>query len=427
MYKAIMQNQRKAMRILPGIILLSLLICLQSQSAEKPDGLTKKAAAIHRAVITIDSHTDTPLQLIQKGFDISVEHDSRKEYSKIDFPRMKTGGLDGAFFAVFVSQGPRNAEGNEKVRLRAFMLFDTIDAVVSRNCDLAGLAVSPEDVICLKKCDKRAVFIGIENGYAIGKDLSLISTFYLRGSRYITLCHTKNNDICDSSTDTTEHNGLSQFGYSVVQEMNHVGMMVDVSHISDKALTDVLSCTQAPVIASHSCAKALCNNPRNLSDDLLRAIAKNGGVVQMCILSDYVKTPAPNPSRDSARAAVRKKFRDFDGLSDAEMKAARKEWNAINEQFPQILVDVADVANHIDHIVKVAGINHVGIGTDFDGGGGVNGCFDVSEMGNITLELVKRGYSKNEIRKIWGANLMRVMKKTDKVARKYKQSCRCNG
>jgi membrane dipeptidase len=204
-------------------------------------------------------------------------------------------------------------------------------------------------------------------------------------------------------------------------------MMVDVSHISDKALTDVLAFTQAPVIASHSCAKALCNNPRNLSDDLLRAIAKNGGVVQMCILSDYVKTPAPNPPRDSARAAVRKKFRDFDGLNDAEMKAARKEWNAINEQFPQKLADVADVADHIDHIVKVAGINHVGIGTDFDGGGGVNGCFDVSEMGNITLELVKRGYSENEIRKIWGANLMRVMKQTDKVARKYKQSCRCNG
>ena len=415
------------MRKLFGLLILNLLVFSTGFTAEKPGSLEKKAAEIHRAVLTIDSHTDTPLQMSQNGFNMAVRHDARKDHSKIDFPRMKEGGLDGVFFGVFVSQGPRNPDAYEKVRLKAVMLFDTIDAVVGRNHDLAELAVTPSDAIRLKKCNKRAVFIGIENGYAIGKDLSLISTYYLRGGRYITLCHTKNNDICDSSTDSAEYKGLSPFGYEVVQEMNHVGMMVDVSHISDKALTDVLAFTKAPVIASHSCAKALCNNPRNLTDDLLRAIAKNGGVVQMCILSDYVKTPEPNPSRDSARSAARKKFHDFDGLSEADMKAARKEWYAINDQYPQKLATVSDVVDHIDHIVKVAGINHVGIGTDFDGGGGVDGCFDVSEMANITLELVKRGYSKNDIRKIWGGNLMRVMKKTDDVARKYKLSCRCNG
>lgn len=415
------------MKRIAGLIVFNLLAFTIGYTAEKPGDLEKKAAEIHHSVVTIDSHTDTPLQMVQQGFDMSVKHDAHTEYSKIDFPRMKEGGLDGAFFGVFVSQGPRNPEAFEKVRLKAVMLFDTIDAVVKRNHDLAELAVSPADVIRLKKCDKRAVFIGVENGYAIGKDLSLISTFYLRGNRYITLCHTKNNDICDSSTDTVEHNGLSPFGFKVVEEMNHVGVMVDVSHISDKALLDVLSVTKTPVIASHSCARTLCDNPRNLTDDLLKAIAKNGGVVQMCILSDYVKKPLPNPSRDSARAAVRKKFNGFDGLTDEEMKAAREEWHAINEQFPQKLATVSDVVDHIDHIVKVAGISYVGIGTDFDGGGGVDGCFDVSEMGNITLELVRRGYSKNAIRKIWGGNLMRVMKKTDKVARKYKLSCRCNG
>ncbi len=409
-----------------GLILLNLVIVISGYPADHHDDLEKKAARIHRSVITIDSHTDTPLQMMQKGFDIAVKHDPRKEYSKIDFPRMKEGGLDGAFFGVFVSQGPRNAEAYEKVRLKALMIFDTIDAAVTRNDDIAELAVTPADAIRLKKIDKRAVFMGIENGYAIGKDLSLVSTYYLRGTRYITLCHTKNNDICDSSTDTIEHNGLSPFGYDVVREMNHVGVMVDVSHISDKALRDVLSVTKTPVIASHSCAKALCDNPRNLTDDLLRAIAKNGGVVQMCILSDYVKTPAPNPSRDSARAAVRKQYNDFDGLSDEQMKAARKAWNALKDQYPQTLATVPDVVDHIDHMVKIAGINHVGIGTDFDGGGGVDGCFDVSEMGNITRELVKRGYTENEIRKIWGENLMRVMKKTDQFARKYKLSCRCN-
>jgi membrane dipeptidase len=409
--------------ILIFLIILAPAFCL---AGEKPGNIEKKASVIHHAVLTRDSHTDTPLRMLQKGFDMSVRHDAHKEYSRIDFPRMKDGGLDGAFFGVFVSQGPRNPEAYEKVRLKAIMLFDTIDAVVRRNHDLAESAVSPVDAIRLKKIGKRAVFTGIENGYAIGKDLSLISTFYLRGSRYITLCHSKNNDICDSSTDTVEYNGLSAFGKEVVVEMNHVGIMIDVSHMSDKSLKDVLFVSKTPVIASHSCSRALCDNPRNLTDELLRAIAKKGGVVQMCILSDYVKTPLPNPSRDSARASVRKRYNDFDGLSDDEMKAARKEWNSINDKFPQKLATVSDVIDHIDHIVKVAGINHVGIGTDFDGGGGVTGCFDVSEMGNITIELVKRGYSKNEIRKIWGENLMRVMKRTDKIAMQYKRSCGCN-
>ena len=410
------------------LFLLILLVIMSGIGtfAGNPGDIEKKAAAIHKAVLTIDSHTDTPMYLMEKGFDISVRHDARKDNSKIDFPRMKEGGMDAAFFAVFVSQGARNPEANERVRHKAITLFDTIDAVVNRYPDLAGMAVTPEDAVHLKKDGKCAIFKGIENGYAIGKDLSLISTYYLRGARYITLCHTKNNDICDSSTDTVEFNGLSPFGYDVVREMNHVGMMVDVSHISDKAVRDVLTITKAPVIASHSCAKALCNNPRNLSDDLLKAVSRNGGVIQMCILSDYVKTPSPNPARDSAKAAVRRKFHDFDGLSNDEMKAARMAWNEINDKFPQKPATVSDVADHIDHMVKVAGINHVGIGTDFDGGGGVDGCFDVSEMGNITLELVKRGYSENAIRKIWGGNLIRVMNKTSKVAEKYKLSCRCD-
>jgi len=409
------------------VFLLFMLSPFFTCSAGTPGTLEKKSEKIHHSVFTVDSHTDTPMQMMQKGFDMSVRHDSRKEYSKVDFPRMKEGGLDGAFFGVFVSQGPRNADAYEKVRQKVIMTFDTIDAVLQRNHDLAEPAVSPADGIRLKKTGKRAVFLGVENGYAIGRDLSLVSTYYLRGNRYMTLCHTRNNDICDSSTDTVEHNGLSPFGYEVVREMNHVGVMVDVSHISDKALKDVLSATKVPVIASHSCARALCDNPRNLSDELLRAIAKNGGVIQMCILSDYVKTPEPNPDRDAARLAVRTKYHEFDGLSEEEMKAARKEWKVVNERFPQVLATVSDVVDHIDHMVRVAGINHVGIGTDFDGGGGVNGCFDVSEMGNITLELVKRGYSKSQIRKIWGGNLMRVMEKTSGAARKYKRHCNCNG
>jgi membrane dipeptidase len=192
--------------------------------------------------------------------------------------------------------------------------------------------------------------------------------------------------------------------------------MVDVSHVSDKSFYDAISLSKTPVIASHSCARALCDNPRNLSDDMLRALAKSGGVIQMCILSSYVKTPLPYPQRDSAHAALRVKYRGFKDLSEEEMNEARKEWYAIDDVFPQELAAVSDVVDHIDHIVKIAGIKHVGIGTDFDGGGAVIGCEYAAEMGNITLELVRRGYTARQIKMIWGKNLLRVMRSTEKYA-----------
>ncbi|NTW23982.1 MAG: membrane dipeptidase, partial [Lentimicrobium sp.] len=296
--------------------------------------------------------------------------------------------------------------------------FEAIHNTVKQNSSKADLAFSAADAGIIEKQGKRAVYIGLENGYPIGNDLNNVALFYKLGARYITLCHTKNNDICDSSTDSTEHNGVSAFGKQLITEMNRLGMMIDVSHISDKSFSDVIQISKTPVIASHSCARALCDNPRNLNDDLLAALAENGGVIQMCILSSYVKTPLPNPKRDSAQAALRIKYNGFNNLSDSLMTIARKEWYETDEKYPQVLASVEDVVDHIDHIVKVAGINHVGIGTDFDGGGAVQGCEDVSEMGNITLELVRRGYKKGQIEKIWGKNLLRVMKNVENYARK---------
>jgi membrane dipeptidase len=322
---------------------------------------------------------------------------------------MQKGGLDAVFFAVFTSQGPRTPEANAKIKVKAETIFDSIDAAVNRHNDISGIATTPAEAYKLVKEKKSVVFIGLENGYPIGSDLSNVKHFYDRGARYITLCHTKNNDICTSSTDTANAKGLSDFGIKVVQEMNRIGMMIDVSHISDQSFYDVIKLSKTPVIASHSCSRALCDNPRNLTDDMLRALAANKGVIQMCILSDYVKKPVPYPERDSARMAIRKKWKNFQDLSDQDWEAASADWHSLDEKFPQKLATVSDVVDHIDHMVKVAGIEHVGIGTDFDGGGGVDGCKDVSQMGNITLELVKRGYSKKDIRKIWGENLMRVM------------------
>ena len=248
--------QRVLSQLIPVLYLFGLPL---SNSAGNND-LDKKVEKIHNRILSIDSHNDTPLRLQTKGFDISQRHDPVIDHSKVDFPRMKEGRLDAAFFAAFVSQGKRNFEGNTKARQKIDILFDTINSMLARNKDKAGLALTPGDAWKLKRKGKSAVFIGIENGYCIGNDIELVKTYFNKGARYITLCHTKNNDICDSSTDTVEFNGLSEFGKNVVLMMNKVGMMVDVSHISDKSFYDVLAVSKTPVIASHSCARALCDN-----------------------------------------------------------------------------------------------------------------------------------------------------------------------
>ncbi len=401
------------------LILLLFAIFLFSGSSLQlnQDELAKKAAEIHDKVLTVDTHVDTPMRVVRSDYNLGESHDPGRRGGKVDFPRMKDGGLDAIFFAVFVGQGVRTPEGNERAKEKALRVFDAIHENLEKHADLAELAVTSDDAYRIEKTGKRAIFIGIENGYPVGNDLSLIKLYYDLGARYITLCHTRNNDICDSSTDSTEHHGLSEFGKNVVAEMNRVGMMVDLSHASDATFYDVLEVSKAPIIASHSCARAICDHPRNLDDDMLKKLAENGGVIQMCILSDFLKKAKPNPEREAAFKALEVKYKHFDQLSEAEQDKAREEWHAINEKYPRKLATVSDVVDHIDHIVKVAGINHVGIGTDFDGGGGVKDCYDVSEMGNITLELVKRGYNEEQIRKIWGGNTMRVLSEVERVAK----------
>ncbi|MFH1120494.1 MAG: dipeptidase [Bacteroidota bacterium] len=413
------------MKHLQSILLILALSFLWSGSQILASGgakerrLQRKAARIHAQALTIDSHNDTPMWFVDSTFNFGINHKGMPHSNRVDLPRMEMGKLDAAFFAVFVGQGERTRSGNEKALAQALKTFDAINRNILLNYKKAAFATLASDARLHEKEGKRAVFIGLENGYPVGSDISNVRKFYELGARYITLCHTRNNDICDSSTDTTEHNGITDFGKQLIAEMNHLGMMIDVSHVSDKSFSDALELSKTPVIASHSCSRAMCDNPRNLSDDMLRALAEKGGVIQMCILSSYVKTSPSNPARDSAQKALREKYNGFNNLSEAEMTEARHAWYEIDEKYPQILATVSDVVDHIDHIVKVAGIRHVGIGTDFDGGGAVSGCEDVSEMGNITMELVRRGYSGREIRLIWGKNLLRVMKEVEKYANKH--------
>jgi membrane dipeptidase len=399
------------------IHLIIIFVCFSNfQTEAQPSArLAAKAARIHNSVFTVDSHTDTPMNFSDPEFNIAKDNSLTIRRSKVDFPRMDKGGLDAIFFAVFIGQGSRTPEGNAKAKNNALTIFDSIYSNIGRNSMTAGIVTTPDDACKMVKTGKRAVFIGVENGYPIGSDLSNVKLLYDRGARYITLCHTRNNDICTSSTDSNNSTGLTEFGKQVVTEMNRLGIMVDISHASDASFYDVLKLSTKPVIASHSCSRALCDNKRNLSDDMLKALARNGGVVQMCILSAYVKTPDLNPARDSAMKAIRIKWHNFQDLSEMQMDSARRDWWHTDDLFPQQLATVQDVCDHIVHMVKVAGIRHVGIGTDFDGGGGVIGCNDVSEMGNITLELVKRGYTKRQLRMIWGGNLMRVMREVEKI------------
>jgi len=404
------------------ILLFSITIsCLLSfpGSSQSKENLADKAARIHQSVLTIDTHSDTPMNLSHDGFDVGKRNDQAVTGTKVDFPRMKEGGLDAQFFAVFISQGPRNPEGDKNAKKKTLEILEAIRESVKANPNQASIALKPDDAYELKKQGKRAIFIGLENGYGLANDITMVKKYYDMGIRYITLCHTSNNDICDSSTDKKkgeEHHGLSAFGKEVVAEMNKTGMMIDVSHISDASFMDVIRLSKYPIIASHSCARAICDNPRNLTDQDLKALAKNGGVIQMCFLSDYIKVPDPDPKRDAAMTAVRNKYNDFQDLSDEKMKVARQEYRETLKKFPEKLATVKDMVDHIDHIVKVIGIDYVGIGTDFDGGGDLSGCRDVSQMGNVTLELVKRGYSENDIRKIWGGNFMRVFREVQKAA-----------
>jgi len=409
-------------RSISWLLLIAAVVLISSGSSPvtgKKGKVKSTEMKIHEKILSVDSHTDTPFYLTEEGFDFSGRNGNEGFRNCVDLSKMKNGGLDAVFMAVFVGQGERSDSMNSVVKQRALEQFETIRSSVARFPELARLALTPDDAYRNKKSGLSSIFIGIENGYVIGHDLSLINAYYLAGARYITLCHSRNNDICDSSSDEKgpEHGGLSDFGRKVVDEMNRVGMMVDVSHVSDESFYDILEATRAPVIASHSDCRALCDHRRNLNDDMLIKLAENGGVIQICFLSDYVRIPEPNPERDSARADWYRRYPDYGALSGDAKKAAGRDWDAIDDLFPQPLATVSEMVDHIDHVVKVAGIDHVGIGSDFDGGGRLEDCRDASQMHNVTRELLARGYSKEDIRKIWGGNLMRVFKEVATVSK----------
>jgi membrane dipeptidase len=381
--------------------------------------IPKSIMEIHNKALTVDTHVDTPMALLAQGLDLGIKNESPA--SRVDFVRMKEGGLDAIFFAAFTGQRERTPENIEEAYRLAHQMIDSTYAACTKYSNLAQVATSSADAPRLKAQGIRAIYLGMENGFPLGTDLKRVKEFYNRGVRYITLCHSKNNDICDSSSDAKgpEHDGVSKFGKKVIREMNSLGIIVDVSHISDKAFFDVIKLSKAPVIASHSSVRAIAGHHRNMTDDMIKALAENGGVIQICLLDDYVKDPDRTTERYKKVEELRAIYNArFDKMSEDEQKAFRELWRETREKYPKVLPSVKDLVDHIDHVKNLVGIDYVGIGSDFDGGGGLADCADVSQFPNITHEMVTRGYTEEEVIKVWGGNFFRVYREVEQIASK---------
>lgn len=356
------------------ILLLAAALCSLSAaySQTSDEAYMKRADEIHRKYLTIDTHNDTAMYL---------NHPDSEDWSvtkgQVTFPLMKEGGLDAAFFAIYLSQGPLRDSSRDSVYRYAMDELNLFKKYVADHEDEAAIAASPKELRKLKKDGKKSIVVfALENGYAVGTDLAKVDSFYQAGCRYITLCHNYTNDICDASRyhNPNGHGGLSEFGEQVVRRMNELGMMVDVSHASTSTLYDVIKLSKAPIFASHSSVRAIKDHPRNLTDQEIKDIAATGGVIQL----------------------------------------ATGRWCLTNA--PKSETSVKHLADHIDHIKNLVGPEHIGLGTDFDGGGGMIDLKDCSQMKNITVELLKRGYTEKELEMFWGGNFMRVWEQTIKVA-----------
>ena len=396
-------------------MLFTISACGGDGNADAEAELGERSSELHARILTIDSHADIPYDFATDAVD-PLDADRQ-----VNLEKMRSGGLDAAFFIVFVAQGARTVEGYAAARDAALTKFDAIHRMAEEMYpDRIGLAETADDVARIHDDGRLVAAIGIENGYVIGTDLSLLARFHELGARYMTLAHGGHNDIADSATPRdeepeAEHDGLSTFGEAVVAEMNRLGIMVDVSHVSKAAALDAIRVSRAPVIASHSSSRALADHPRNVDDETLLALRDNGGVVQVVALDDFLKIQPPGRAEAMAELEEAVGYQgSTEGMSHEQKIEYDRGLEDIDLAFPP--ADVSDFVDHIDHVVQLVGIDHVGISSDFDGGGGVHGWADASETPNVTAELLRRGYSEEAIAKLWGGNLLRVWRAAERVA-----------
>jgi membrane dipeptidase len=407
-YTPFLFNSRGGSMLRIGRVLVCLSIGVLLMAAET---VSEKAKKLHFSSIVVDTHDDTTQRLLDNKFDLGERHTD----GSIDIPRMREGGLSAIFFSIWIPSKTRGAEAVKEA-------LDQIDAVreaVRKHPKDLALATTAEEVRAAHKQGKIAVLMGVEGGHMIGNDLSVLRTFAALGVRYMTLTHMGNTEWADSSTDKVEHNGLTDFGKDVVREMNRLGMMVDIAHVSDKTFYDAIAVSKAPIISSHSSCRALCNAARNMTDDMMRALAKNGGVIQInyhigFLSQEFRDFEAAHPEVEKEiEVETKKRCGDTEACSLVAGDQLVHEYMK-SGKLPK--VDWSLIVEHIDHAVKVAGIDHVGLGSDFDGANMPMGMEDVTHLPQITEALLKKGYSEGDIRKILGENTLRVMKEVERVS-----------
>tara|TARA_R110002020_G_scaffold21009_3_gene71283 strand:- start:40460 stop:41749 length:1290 start_codon:yes stop_codon:yes gene_type:complete len=419
---------------------ITLLISCGEKKKEVAESLEEKARAIHDKVITIDTHNDINV----KNFTDSINYTQNLD-TQVNLPKMEEGGLDVSWLIVYTGQDSLTVTGYKEASENAMAKFAAIHKLCEEIApDRMGLALTSDDVRRIQGEGKKVAMIGVENAYPMGEDLSNFKKYHELGARYISLSHNGHSQFSDSNTGETDsiwmHQGLSELGKKAVVEMNRLGIMIDVSHPSKASMEQVIALSKAPIIASHSSARALCDHSRNLDDSQLKLLRDNGGVVQTVAFASYLDT-----EKNDARAAYLKTIYTtiadslgmewYDRSQFATLTKEQRENFMAN--YPKVVqlgkekaakdpkapaaVNVSDFVDHIDHMVKLIGVDHVGISSDFDGGGGIEGWDDASETFNVTLELVKRGYTEAEIEKLWGGNLLRVLDEVQEIAQNWPQ------
>jgi membrane dipeptidase len=417
-----MKGERMKLRKLLGVWLVGFSLVPSVAAQTRDERLWQRALQIHRRAIVIDTHNDVTTPMTNDDFDLSGTPPTPY---RTTIARMKQGGLTAEFFSLYIK--PWYVQNGGSAR-RTLDMIDSVYRAVERHPRDLMFATSVADIRRAKRTGKVAALMGIEGGHAIEDSLPALREFYRLGVRYMTLTWNNTNNWADAGRGEKKHNGLSDFGKDVVREMNRLGMLVDVSHVSDKTMSDALDISKAPIIASHSSARALSDVPRNIPDDLLKRIAKNGGVVQVNFYTVFVdaKTVAPQSAERDRRLKAQQDAIDEKYKNDPERRA--EESDKLEAAHPLPPLPISKLIDHIDHIVKVAGIDHVGIGADFDGANDMpEGAQDVSMLPNITYELLKRGYSERDIRKILGENFLRAFAAAERVARTMSKSISGDG
>ena len=396
-------------------LLLALLCPLALPAADRVE---PKARAVHESLLTLDSHLDVPMLFGVAGWDMAREHGVREDGSQLDYPRMVKGGLDGGFFATYIPQGSLTDEGRAAARDAALLRLQEIHQMVAGNAARFELAFTPEDAQRIAATKRRFVFLSMENGYPVGQDISLLTSFHALGVRIAGPVHFLNNDLADSSTDPKgpRWKGLSPLGRDYVKAANRLGILLDASHASDDVLDQMLELSSAPIILTHSGARAVFDHPRNVDDARLRKLAAKGGVIQISAYSDYMVANPRVAERDAAISALRREYGAK--RTHAALQAQSKALAAIDAKYPIPRANLEDFIAHVLHAVKVAGIDHVGVGIDFDGGGGVAGLDDATDYPRITERLLREGFTREDLAKFWAGNALRVLGQAQAAAKR---------